>query len=166
MRFWISAQPSVSSYIHALVRDHFAAKDILQETALVLFRRFEEYDSDRPFVAWALGMARWQILGFHRDKARTLITFDSELLDDFTSNWAELSPRISDHEHALKICIRSLGERASSLVKQRYYEGRTAEDIAKRNGATGASIRVALQRIREQLRNCVNQRISREGGLT
>jgi len=51
MRLWTSAQPAVANFVHALVRDHGAARDVLQETALVIFRRFEEYDGERPFVA-------------------------------------------------------------------------------------------------------------------
>jgi DNA-directed RNA polymerase specialized sigma24 family protein len=48
MRLWTSVQPAVANYVHALVRDHGVAEDVLQETALVLFRKFPEYDGARP----------------------------------------------------------------------------------------------------------------------
>ena len=49
---WTEAQPSVSQYIRAVRRDSEVAQDVLQATALVLLRRFDEYDPERPFVAW------------------------------------------------------------------------------------------------------------------
>ena len=79
MRLWTSAQPAVANYVHALVRDRGAAQDVLQETALVIFRRFADYDGQRPFLAWALGIARFQVLGIQRDAARSRVAFDEHL---------------------------------------------------------------------------------------
>ena len=87
LRLWADAQPAVAAFVHAVVRDPASAKDVLQETALTLFRRFGDYDGGRPFLAWALGVAKLQVLGFRRDEARSLVTFDSELFDRFTEAW-------------------------------------------------------------------------------
>lgn len=164
MQHWTAAQPAVAGFIRALLRDAEAARDVLQETALVLFRRFREYDGERPFVAWALGVARWRVLGHHRDAARCLLTFDEELLERFTEQWAAAAPAADRRAWALQECVEGLPGRARELVRQRYYEERTAEEIAAQTGAQGASIRVALQRIREQLRECIERRMQAEGG--
>ena len=164
MRLWTSAQPAVANYVHALVREHGAAKDVLQETALVLFRRFAEYDGQRPFVAWALGIARFQVMGLQRDAARSVITFDDEVLARFTETWAELAPAASDRAAALQTCIERLAAHARRLVQLRYFEELNAEVIAKRLGSNGPAVRVTLQRIREQLRACVERQLHLEGG--
>jgi len=166
MRLWTSAQPAVANFVHALVRDHGAARDVLQETALVIFRRFEEYDGERPFVAWALGIARFQVMGLQRDAARSLVVFDDELLEKFTDSWAELAPIVSDRSVALESCIERLAGHARRLVQLRYFEDLNAEQIAQRLGGNGASMRVTLQRIREQLRTCINQQVQLEGGMS
>ena len=70
MRLWTTHQASVANYVHALVRDRPAAQDVLQETALLAFRKFPEYDAERPFVAWTLGIARFKVMGLCRDAAR------------------------------------------------------------------------------------------------
>jgi hypothetical protein len=44
LRLWAGAQPAVTAFVHAVVRDSAAAKDLVQETALGLFRRFADYD--------------------------------------------------------------------------------------------------------------------------
>ncbi|MFZ9434590.1 MAG: sigma-70 family RNA polymerase sigma factor [Burkholderiaceae bacterium] len=159
MRLWTSAQPPVANYIHALVRDHGAAQDVLQETALVIFRRFAEYDGRRPFLAWALGIARFQIMGQQRDAVRSRVIFDDDLLAQFTDTWAELAPAASDRGAALQGCIGRLATHARRLVQLRYFEDLTAEQIAQRLGGNGPAVRVTLQRIREQLRVCVERQL-------
>ena len=162
MRLWTSAQPAVGNYIHALVRDHAVAKDVMQETALVIFRRFADYDGDRPFVAWALGIARFQVMGMQRDASRSLVIFDDDALAKFTDSWAELAPKVADRSVALQSCIGKLAAHARRLVQLRYFEDLNAEQIAQRLGGNGPAVRVALQRIREQLRSCIERR---EGGV-
>lgn len=164
MRLWTSAQPTVANYVHALVRDHSAAKDVLQETAMVLFRRFADYDSDRPFVSWALGIARFQVLGLHRDAARSLVTFDEELLERFTESWAEAPASVTDRAAALQPCMERLAAHAKRLVRLRYFEGMNSDEIARETGGNGAAVRVALQRIREQLRACVERQLQPQRG--
>ncbi|MEI6713214.1 MAG: sigma-70 family RNA polymerase sigma factor [Verrucomicrobiota bacterium] len=160
MALWTAAQASVSNYIHGLVRNPSDAKDVLQETALVLFRRFEEYDSSRPFIGWALGVARLQALGHHRDRNRSLVVFDDEVLDQITENWSALAQTSSERAIFLESCLDRLPQKSRQLVTLRYHEELTAEDIASRLGSKGAAIRVALQRIREQLHACVSQKLN------
>jgi RNA polymerase sigma-70 factor, ECF subfamily len=158
-RLWTEAQPAVAGYVHALIRDGTAAKDIVQETALVLLRRFREYDATRPFLPWALGVARFQVLGFRRDAARSLITYDTDLFERFTGMWAELAPRVSDEAAALQTCLEKLAARSRQVVHLRYFEALNSDEIAQRLGANSGSIRVMLQRIREQLRKCVERQL-------
>ena len=164
MRLWTSAQPAVANYVHALVRDRGAAQDVLQETALVIFRRFLEYDGQRPFLAWALGIARFQVMGLQRDAARSRVAFDDELLAQFTDTWAELAPAMSDRGAALQACLDRLAAHARRLVQLRYFKDLTAEQIATRVGGNGPAVRVTLQRIREQLRTCVDRQLEIQEG--
>lgn len=164
MQLWTTAQPAVAGYIRAVMRDGDASKDVLQETALVLFRRFAEYDGQRPFLGWALGVARFQVLGFRRDAARSFLTFDTDLFERFTEQWAAAAPVSDRRSGALQECLKALAGRARDVVHWRYFEDLSAEEIARRSASNGASVRVMLQRIRAQLRECVVRRMQTEGG--
>jgi RNA polymerase sigma-70 factor, ECF subfamily len=166
MRLWISTQPAVANYVHALVRDHGSARDVLQETALVIFRRFGEYDGTRPFIAWALGIARFQVIGMRRDAARSLVIFDDEVMEKLADSWADLAPVVSDRSVALESCIDRLAGHARQLIRLRYFDDLNAEQIAHRLGGNGASVRVTLQRIRQQLRTCIEKQAPFEGQLS
>ena len=162
MRLWTESQQAVVNYIHATVRDPAAAKDLAQETALVLFRRFGEYDGERPFLGWALGVAQFQVRGFHRDAARSLVCFDTELFDQFTEMWAETAAAASERSSALEVCLERLSARPRQMVRLRYFDELNSEEIARRLGSKSAAVRVALQRIREQLRACLEQQLRTE----
>ena len=58
MRYWTRAQPVVAGYVSSMTPDVHEADDLLQDTAVVLLRKFGEYDPGRSFVAWALGIAK------------------------------------------------------------------------------------------------------------
>jgi RNA polymerase sigma-70 factor (ECF subfamily) len=129
---------------------------------MVLFRRFEEYNWERPFLAWALGVAKFQVLAFHRDESRSFVTFDTELFDRFTEVWAETVPAASEQSAALEVCIERLEARPRQMVRLRYYEDQNSEEIARRLGTKSAVVRVVLQRIREHLRACIEQQLMTE----
>ena len=163
MRLWTAAHPAVSGFVRVMVRDRSVADEVLQETSLVLFRRFDEYDEQRPFVAWALGIAKSQVLSLNRDAARSRVSFDTDLLARFTETWAELAPRVSDRSLYLQDCIQRLAARARQMVRLRYYDQLTADQIASQLGGNGVAVRVALQRTRQQLRECVERQLREEG---
>ncbi|WDI41525.1 RNA polymerase sigma factor [Bremerella sp. P1] len=52
--FWTDAQPSVSQYVASLIRDQWAVRDVVQNTSMILLRKYPEYDDTQPFLPWAL----------------------------------------------------------------------------------------------------------------
>jgi RNA polymerase sigma-70 factor, ECF subfamily len=165
-RLWTEVQPSVSGYVHAMVRDDAVAKDIVQETALALLRKFPAFDAQREFLPWALGAAKFEILGHRRDAGRCRVVFDDALLEQMTASWAEVAPQISDEEAALHTCLEKLARHARDVVQMRYFDSLDSLEIAQRLGSTAGAVRVILLRIRAQLRECVERQLGLEGGAT
>src|SRR6266498_2764687 len=110
---WTAAQPIVGSYIGSLVPDFQEGEDLLQEVAVVLLRKFPEYDGRRPFVAWALGVARFEILHARRRHARSFVAAQSDLLENVTAACTELAPELDRRASALRECLRMVEGRAA-----------------------------------------------------
>ena len=53
-----ATQARLYGYIHSLIPDINDADDLYQQTALVLWNKFGEFDRGRDFFAWACGVAR------------------------------------------------------------------------------------------------------------
>ena len=79
-RHWTLAQPVVSAFITSVVRDFTARDDVLQEIAVAVIETFDRYDPERPFVGWALGIARNQVRLYLRRKQRDRLIFDEEII--------------------------------------------------------------------------------------
>ena len=57
-------QTQLFGYIYSLVRDLDDADDLFQQTSLVLWDKYEQFDPTRSFVGWACGVARYEVLNF------------------------------------------------------------------------------------------------------
>ena len=163
-RLWTENQPSVAGYLHALAGDRNVSENLLQETALTLLRKFDDYDLTRPFLPWALGVARVQLLTHRRDAVRSrTVALEDQLLERFTALWAEVEVSIREEQAALEVCLGRLAPRAREVVRLRYFEALNATQVAERLGSVAGSVRVQLQRIREQLRECIAAQLRSQG---
>src|SRR5437764_8983979 len=55
-------QEELFRYIFTLLPNEDDAREVLQETSVALFRKFADYDPDKPFLAWAHGFAYLEVL--------------------------------------------------------------------------------------------------------
>ncbi|MEM7785599.1 MAG: sigma-70 family RNA polymerase sigma factor [Planctomycetota bacterium] len=163
-QLWTDAQPTVSQYVASLIPDQSAVRDIVQNTSLALVRKYSEYDESRPFLPWALGIAKFEVLGRKRDLARNRMICDTEFVEQYTRVWAEVAPSISEESTALQHCVTKLNGRSRTIIKLRYTEGKTSEKIANELDLSSANVRAILKRTRDALRRCIEKRIRLLGG--
>ena len=161
--FWTDAQPAVLAYVRAVVRDAHAARDIVQNTAVVLMRKFEQWDASRPFLPWALGFAKFEVLAYQRDSGRCRLVFDEALLDAMTQSWPGIIDEVDRERSALRECLGTLAPKAREIVRLRYFDELDVSEVAERTSSTAGAARVALLRIRRQLQECVNHRLNKTG---
>lgn len=158
---WTQAQPVVSAYLAGMLPDYHARQEVLQNTAVVLVRKFRDYDADRPFAAWAIGVARLELLKHRSRSSEKRVLFSEALLEAAADRFAETSNRQGATEEALEACLGELTDRSRKLLKLRYTGDLATEQIAEQIGAKHSAVRVALHRVRKTLRDCIDQRMGR-----
>lgn len=165
-RLWTESQPMVAAYILSLVSDFHQAEDVLQQVAVVVVRRFHEYDSGRPFLPWVLGVARNVSLEARREKARTRMSLlDDDLISQVQAEFEANSQVSTAIHHALRRCLQGQKGRMREILHLRYSHDLKPQGIAKRMGITSGAVRVILHRARETLRLCIERSLqSSEGG--
>ena len=72
-------QARLYGYIHSLIPDINDADDLYQQTALVLWNKFGEFDRARDFFAWACGVARGEAANFARRRARQRLYLSADV---------------------------------------------------------------------------------------
>lgn len=165
-RLWTLAQPIVSAFVTSVVRDFTARDDVLQEVAVAVLESFDRYDSSRPFVGWAIGIAQNQVGLYLRRVRRDRHAFDDETITCLASAFESVSAEKTQQLDFLQDCLRGLEGRAKELCDLRYRHDLKPAAIAETVGMTANSVAKALQRIRDQLRDCIERKAALEGTAT
>lgn len=165
-RLWTLVQPTVSAFVTSVVRNFRDRDDVLQDIAVAVVESFENYDPRQPFLPWAMGVARNQIGLYLRRLRRDRLLFDDETIAALATAFAETAPGESRRLDFLHDCLKSLEGRARMLCELRYHEDLKPAAIAQALGMTANAVAKALQRIREQLRDCIERKAVREGFAT
>lgn len=161
---WVKSQPVISAYINASVVDFHKAEDLLQETARVVAERFDDYDPDRPFVAWAIGIAKNLILKSYRQHANDRHIFSSETMEHIASAFDRIQPELTPLREALRMCIDHVQGKSRQVLELRYIREMKPANIAERMGMNTNNVHVILHRIRKALSHCIQERLESEGG--
>lgn len=143
------------AYVRSLGVEASSVDDVAQEAFLVAYRRFAEYDPERPFAAWLKGIAkliaaneRRRAHGRSRLVEPSLAAVLAAVDDAEPADEAGLSRHLAD-------CLQRLPEHSRELLRLRYQDELDASALGERLGRDGNAVRQALFRVRELVRRCV-----------
>lgn len=155
-------QRSVHAYICTLAPNRVDADDIMQETSLVLWRKWDEYDRERDFLRWACGIAFNEVLKQRHRVANRRFFFNEALLDQLSTEVMSQSEALRDRQRALTSCMKKLGLQDRELIERRYRSKTTARRVAEELGRPPSTVYKALARIRDTLYDCVERTLAQE----
>jgi RNA polymerase sigma-70 factor (ECF subfamily) len=157
-RLWTESQPVVASFILAIVPDFHQSEDVLQQVAVVLVREYERYDSSKPFLPWALGIARNVALKSRRDVARrSKHLVNDTLLDRIQLAFEEKDDSLLEMRKYLRQCLTKQPRKVLELLHHRYALDLSPAHVATNMGVTSGAVRAMLHRARQALRRCIKR---------
>jgi RNA polymerase sigma-70 factor (ECF subfamily) len=159
---WIEAETVVRAFVFSAISSFADAEDVVQKVALTVARRFDEYDQERSFEAWAIWIAKSRVIDHYRVKGREKLMFSESLLDGLAESLISQQAKQSNRAAAMEQCIEKLPDKSRLLLKLRYDEGDSAKEIAKVMKSSAASVRVMLHKVRNMLADCINLQLSGE----
>lgn len=157
---WGKAQSAVFAYVRSVVPDYHHAEDVVQRVAATVVEKYDEYDPARPFTAWAIGLARIEILRYRAEQSRDRLIFDEAVIEKVTQAYANLAPRVDDLQEALEYCVDQLQGKNRAVLDLHYLRDMKPQDVADRMGISSNSVYVILHRIRTVLRKCIRLRLA------
>lgn len=152
-------QGRLYGYLMTLLGNPDDARDVLQETNVVLWRKIDEFESIRDFGAWARKCAYFQALAFIRDRKRDRHLFDDDLLARFAEEDGDPVSEEDELALALRECLSQLEDRQRKLISQHYRDQTSIRKMAKDHGKSESAVKMSLMRIREALRTCINSKL-------
>ncbi|MEM7012916.1 MAG: sigma-70 family RNA polymerase sigma factor [Verrucomicrobiota bacterium] len=157
LRLYVENEESLRGFVRSLVPTLEDAREVMQQTAAVLWRKFDDLDSPENFRRWAFGVARFEALAFRRDKARDRHVFGDELMSLLEEEAAAAGEESRSEERALEHCLQKLPKGQRGLVESAYAPGARIDEIAKQLGRTPMSLYKSLHRIRMALADCIGE---------
>lgn len=162
-------QAQVRAYLARYVRRRDAIDDLAQDTFLAAFRSLSSFRGTSSLRLWLLGIARNQALMFlRRELGRRSGRASFEAL---TEEWLAQDLAVQPVEdegaarevEALRGCLRELPEPSADMVRRHYFERMSASQIAKATDRSPGAVWVALMRVRDALRRCVERKMAMSG---
>jgi RNA polymerase sigma-70 factor (ECF subfamily) len=162
-------QARVRVLISAYLRRPDQVDDLAQDVFLIAFRRLPTYRGEVPPRQWLLGIARKRLLEHLRAEARRDARHRRSLEGVLG---ARRVLRLEDDEEllraeraltALETCLDALPPEGAGMLRAFYFEASTSGEIARRTGRGESGVRMALLRLRQGLRACLERRLSAEG---
>jgi RNA polymerase sigma-70 factor, ECF subfamily len=155
--------PALMGYILSLVPSWPDAEDLLQQTSVVMWRKFGEFRAGTDFVGWGCHVARYHTLNHLRKRARDRHIFSPELLEILAQEGALDAEQLDAERAALRLCLEKLDPRSRNLVGRCYQPEATVKTVAEYLGRTPNSVYKGLNRIREALLRCIRRTLAQEG---
>lgn len=139
------------------------ADELVQETCIVLWRKFDEYEPGTNFQRWAaailLNVTRQLFAKRRRGKE---VTFSNEMLSQVARVQSGMSELAELKNERLEKCLKRLPAADFSLVWDCYANSQKSREYAKEHKISPNTVRSRLRRIRHKLFQCVNRAFGEE----
>ena len=165
LQLLLKNQRRIYAFILGMVPEPSEIDDLFQETVLVMWSKFDTYETGTSFSAWGITIAKYHILSAHKKRLRSRRHFTPAVQALLMERIEPHARHLDERVDALKLCVKKLNDRDYQVVQMRYEEGGTVESIAQRMKKSIPAIYKRLSRIHEILQHCVQRTLSLEGGV-
>jgi RNA polymerase sigma-70 factor (ECF subfamily) len=119
------------------------------------------FETESALMSWAFITARREGIDWLRRHQRETSCPDAEILNLLEHEWQSEPARPAGAKiEALRACLESAPEPSRRLLKLRYFDGYSCEEVAEQMGLGLNAIYKRVSRLHESLKNCI------EGKLT
>jgi RNA polymerase sigma-70 factor (ECF subfamily) len=150
------------AFVRSMGLDWTSVDDVVQTVSLVMWRKWDQFDPETDFMKWARVIARFEVLKFRRTMARDRHVFRDDLMDLLAESALEREEQISSERYreCLEQCLEALPTQSRKLIAAAYEGERTIKEVAAEVGTSATALYKALDRIRKDLRGCIEARLA------
>jgi RNA polymerase sigma-70 factor (ECF subfamily) len=163
---FIKCQDRVFGFIVTMLPNRSDAEEVFQQTSMILWRKWGEFapgaDANADFVAWACGIARYEVLNFLRKAGRRSISLSAEVVELLTTDRLAMDEELAHRRAALERCIDNLQPAQRRMMEDAYGGAQPIKSLAARLGQSANAVYLTLRRIRQTLADCITRRMAED----
>jgi len=163
LSLFLRSEREIFRYVAVLVPNISDAEDIVQQTAIALWEKFDAYDPALPFTPWACRFALNKARQWIERRQRWQTLLQGGLAEELMERREAVRPEFEIRLGHLEGCVGKLAKEQRELVEGYYFHRAGIEALSERSGSTVQATYKALQRIRQALQDCVERASRMEG---
>lgn len=145
-------------YLYSMLHNLSDAEDLFQQTTVLMWEKFSEFQPGTDFGSWALKIAYYNVKNFQRSQDRQRRFFSEAVMEKVAESYTQVDGDANQRLEALEECVRKLSAENQKMLKMRYAEGVPIARLAELRGKTEAAMTMALSRVRKSLFRCITSR--------
>jgi RNA polymerase sigma-70 factor (ECF subfamily) len=162
LQLLMSNHKRIYAFILGMVPNYQDAEDLFQETILVMWSKFDQFQQGTSFASWGATVAKYQILNARRRKTTQNLQFNPDIQKLIMEKSESFYEQVDVRMQALRQCIGKLNDRDYELVQMRYEKEQDVKEIAERLERSMQSVYKRLARIHDALLHCVRRTLGME----
>lgn len=160
MMLYMSVQRRLYGYVMSSIPNPSDADDIVQETVSIMWSEFDKFQPGTNFAAWALCIARYQILTYRKQITKKKRVFSEQAMEAIQEVAETTNHLEQERRKALQHCLEKLGEKERKILCFRYEIGATLRTVSERLNINNNTLYNVLGRIHITLLNCVRRNMA------
>ena len=159
IRLLTTNQRRIYGFINAMLPNQAVSDDIMQETSLLMWQNFEQFQKGTNFAAWGMSIARNLVMQHYRKQKRNRLTFDLEAIENIASQ-SDVFDSVDDKVDALRQCFKKLNSNDKKILEQRYIDNSPVQKIAETVNCTPGHMYRIMAKIHDLLLRCIKLQLS------
>jgi len=155
-------------YMIGLKYNQDVVDDLTQDLFIKVSENIHKYSQDYTFNSWITRVAKNHMLDYIRKGKLETVSYDNEI---FVDNGETISFQPVDEsalsgeeemvnaerKSAVSYMLNTLGEKTASIVRKRYFDGLSYDEIAKEEGMSLSDVKIALFRAKAKLNKLITE---------
>jgi RNA polymerase sigma-70 factor (ECF subfamily) len=160
VRLLLANERSLFNYAYSLLLNADDARELLQDAAVAMWQRIDQYDPSRPFFPWAARFVYNRVLNFRQKSGRMI--FSSKALESIAANYETHADKIDRRCDALLLCVQKLPAPAQTLLTYRYQHDWNIQEISRRTGRSFNTLYKVMEKLHRTLFACVQRQLAED----
>lgn len=143
----------ILAYFKKHISSEADAEDLTSEVFMYCYRNFDKYDSKKASVStWIYLVAKSRFCNYLRDRKVNDNIDDYDNLVGGSADDMDKALYLEETRKQLDSALKALTERQRTIVVLRYFQDKSAEEIAKVLGTNANNVRVQLHKALESMK--------------
>jgi RNA polymerase sigma-70 factor (ECF subfamily) len=160
IKLYLANERRLYGYVRTLIPNWSDVDDIIQETAAVLWAKFDQFQRGTNFPAWALKIAHNQVLNYCKVRKKDKLYFSEAALESLAELCETRDSNLDQRLAALKKCLDQLKSDEQRLIEMRYRPGGSTKSVSQQTGKDLHVLYRLLNKIHTKLLLCVRRALA------